>query len=105
LYTADPPEQAVVDRSGMGQGNIAFTVGVQAIGKNQERGPFAIDEEGYLFFNATNGAQGFQACPGAIRGGYSVWLGGVATPAGIEGCIPFAARAVNETVPFECSYN
>jgi hypothetical protein len=50
LYTPpSTPEQAVVDRSSMGQGNIAFTVGAQSIGKNQERGPFAIDEGGYLF--------------------------------------------------------
>jgi hypothetical protein len=33
----------------MGQGNIAFTVGVQSIGKNQERGLFAIDEGGVFF--------------------------------------------------------
>jgi hypothetical protein len=89
----------------MGQGNIAFTVGVQSIGKNQERGLFAIDEGGYFFFNATNGAQGFQACPGVTLGVYSVWLTGEATPAGIKDCVPFAAKAAKVTIPLKCNYS
>ena len=105
LYTPNPPLRAYVDRSGMGQGVLQFTMGVQGIGKNQERGPFKIDDESNLVFAAANGVVGFQACPGAEEDGYSVWLAGVDTPAGIEGCIPFTMKALKEETPVKCIYN
>jgi hypothetical protein len=104
LYTDNPPHQAVVDRSGMGQGHIGYTTGVQPIGKNQERGPFKINEDGDVVFAATNGAVGFQACPGALGGGYSVWLTGVTEPAGNQGCVGFVAKALREDEPQKCLY-
>jgi hypothetical protein len=105
LYTSNPPLQAYVDRSGMGQGVLQFTTGVQPIGRNQERGPFKVNDESNLVFAAANGVVGFQACPGAAENGYSVWLSGVSTPAGIEGCIPFAMKALKEETPVKCLYN
>jgi hypothetical protein len=105
LYTPNPPLRAYVDRSGMGQGVLQFTMCVQGIGKNQERGPFKIDDESNLVFAAANGVVGFQACPGAEEDGYSVWLSGVDTPAGIEGCIPFTMKALKEETPVKCIYN
>jgi hypothetical protein len=108
LYTANPPLQAYVDRSGMGQGVLRFTTGVQPIGKNQERGPFKIDDESNLYFSAINaegGRIGFQACPAGEGEGYAVWLSTVSTPAQIEGCIPFTAKALREEKPNKCLYN
>jgi hypothetical protein len=104
LYTDNPPHQAVVDRSGMGQGHFGYTTGVQPIGKNQERGPFKINEDGDVVFAATNGVVGFQACPGAVGGGYSVWLTGVTEPAGLKGCLGFVAKALKEENPQKCEY-
>jgi hypothetical protein len=92
LYTPNTPEQAVVDRSGMGQGHSGYTNGVAPIGTNQECGPFVVDEEGSLVFNATNGAVGFQVCPGAVGGGYSVWLAGATDPGGNKDCIPLRRK-------------
>ncbi|KAG9189294.1 hypothetical protein G6011_06162 [Alternaria panax] len=105
LYTPNPPLQAYVDRSGMGQGALQFTTGVQPIGRNQERGPFAIDDQSNLVFAANNGIVGFQACPGTAENGWSVWLSGVSTPAGIEGCTPFTMKALKEETPVRCNYN
>ncbi|KAL1796687.1 hypothetical protein ACET3X_005227 [Alternaria dauci] len=105
LYTTNPPLQAYVDRSGMGQGVIGFTTGVQGIGRNSERGSFAIDDDSNFIFAATNGVVGFQACPGSAENGWSVWLTGVTTPAGIEGCIPFTMKALKEETPVKCIYN
>jgi hypothetical protein len=104
LYTDNPPHQAYVDRSGMGQGYIGYTTGVQPIGKNQERGPFEINEDGDLVFAAQNGAQGFQACPNALGGGYSVWLAGATNPGGNSDCVGFVAKALREDEPAKCLY-
>lgn len=104
LYTANPPQQIYVDRSGMGQGIIQYTTGVQGIGKNQERGPFSI-KDGELVFDNRNGEPTyFQACPGANGGGYSVWLSGVANPGGNKDCVGFKARILKEENAEKCSY-
>jgi hypothetical protein len=105
LNTDNPPQQAVVDRSGMGQGNIQYTTGVQGIGKNQQRGPFKIDDESNLVFVTPQGPmQGFQACPNALGGGYSIWLAGDVNPGGKSNCVGFTARALKETEPIKCQY-
>ena len=64
LYTDNPPMQAFVDRSGMGQGIFQFTQGVadQSLPKNAERGPWVITKDLNLFFDSGNGNVGFQAC-------------------------------------------
>jgi hypothetical protein len=106
LNTDGPPQQAFVDRSGMGQGVMQYTTGVQGIGRNQERGPFKVDDESNLVFVSANGdTTGFQACPNALGGGYSVWLAGVAEPAGLKGCVGFTARALKEVDAKECMYS
>lgn len=105
IYSDFPTLQAYVDRSGMGQGVLQFTTGVQPIGKNQERGPFKIDDDSNLIFNAGNSAVGFQACPNAVGGGYSVWLAGVTNPGGNKDCVGFVARALKEETPVKCAYN
>lgn len=106
LYTDNPPHQAFVDRSGMGQGIIRYTTGVQSIGKSQERGPFKIDDEGNLVFaGSQNGSTGFQACPNALGGGYSVWLAGATNPGGNSDCVGFEMKALKEVQPLKCSYS
>ena len=106
IYTFNPPLQLYVDRSGMGQGNVRYTTGVQPIGKNQERGPFKINDDGDLVFAAggLTGDVGFQACPGAVGGGWKIWLSGVDKPAGSEGCTPFTMKALKEAEPKKCLY-
>jgi hypothetical protein len=106
IYTDNPPLRLYVDRSGMGQGVVRYTTGVQSIGKNQERGPFKIDADGNLVFAAggLNGDQGFQACPGAADGSYEVWLAGESTPAGLQGCEGFIMKALKEDEPKKCLY-
>ncbi|XP_014550715.1 hypothetical protein COCVIDRAFT_114806 [Bipolaris victoriae FI3] len=107
IYTFNPPLQLYVDRSGMGQGNVRYSTGVQPIGKNQERGPFKINDEGDLVFAAggLTGDVGFQACPGAVGGGWKIWLSGVDKPAGSEGCTPFTMKALKETETKKCLYS
>jgi len=106
IYTFNPPLQLYVDRSGMGQGNLRYTTGVQPIGKNQERGPFKINDDGDLVFAAggLTGDVGFQACPGAVGGGWKIWLAGVEKPAGSEGCTPFTMKALKEDPIMKCIY-
>lgn len=106
IYTFNPPLQLYVDRSGMGQGNLRYTTGVQPIGKNQERGPFKINDDGDLVFAAggLTGDVGFQACPGAVGGGWKIWLSGVDKPAGSEGCTPFTMKALKEDPIMKCIY-
>jgi hypothetical protein len=106
IYTFNPPLQLYVDRSGMGQGNLRYTTGVQPIGKNQERGPFKINDDGDLVFAAggLTGDVGFQACPGAVGGGWKIWLAGVEKPAGSEGCTPFTMKALKEDPIMKCLY-
>jgi hypothetical protein len=107
LYTFNPPLRLYVDRSGMGQGVVRYTTGVQPIGPNQERGPFKIDDSGNLVFAAggVNGDQGFQACPGAADGSYEIWLAGVSNPAGLQGCEGFIMKALKEDETKKCLYS
>lgn len=107
IYTFNPPLQLYVDRSGMGMGNVRYSTGVQPIGKNQERGPFKINDDGDLVFAAggLTGDVGFQACPGAVGGGWKIWLSGVDKPAGSEGCTPFTMKALKEAEPKKCLYS
>jgi hypothetical protein len=105
LYTANPPQQYYVDRSGMGQGVIQYTTGAQGAGRNSERQGFTINEGGNLVFrDQTKQDIGFQACPGAFGGGYEVWLDSVANPAGYKDCLGFSARAIKSVNATKCSY-
>ncbi|KAH7095301.1 hypothetical protein FB567DRAFT_25972 [Paraphoma chrysanthemicola] len=106
LNTDNPPQRAFVDRSGMGQGVFKYTTGAQDIGRNQERGPFTVDDDHNLVFVNANGATtGFQACPIGNDGGYSVWLDtGVLSPGGNSNCTGFIARAIKEDNPVKCQY-
>jgi hypothetical protein len=105
LYSDYPGHHAYVDRSGMGQGLLRFSTGVQPISPKQERGPFKVDDDSNLVFAAANGVVGFQACPNAPGGGYSVWLTGATNPGGNEGCLGFTAKALKEEKPVKCLYN
>ena len=98
LYTANPPQQAFIDRSGMGQGIFQYTTGVQGAPRNSERKGFAFDENNYLTFDG----QGFQACPNGAA--YTVLLGGIDEPAGYKNCTPFTAQALKVQEPVKCSY-
>ena len=89
----------------MGQGVIQYTTGAQGIGRNQERTGFTLDANSNLVFRDQTGQDtGFQACPNALQGGYSVWLSGVTNPAGNKDCVGFVARALKEEKPVSCSY-
>lgn len=105
LNTDNPPQQMFVDRSGMGQGVVQYTTGAQGIGRNQERGPFAI-ENGHLVFKQSNNlpSTGFQACPGAKDGGYSLWLAGAQNPGGNTGCLGVSVKALKAAEPIKCAY-
>ncbi|KNG51621.1 copper amine oxidase [Stemphylium lycopersici] len=103
LYTPNPPLEAYVDRSGMGQGVLQFTTGVQPIGRNQERGPFKINADSNLVFQSGSEEIGFQACPNGDQG-YSIWMEGNPKPAYQEGCLPFIAKALKEDAPVKCLY-
>ncbi|KAL6703459.1 hypothetical protein ACN47E_009633 [Coniothyrium glycines] len=104
LNTANPPQQVFVNRSGMAQGIVGFTTGVQPLTDGAEQTTFAIDENSNLVFRSPNGMEyGFQACPSS-QGGYSVWLTGVTNPAGSSGCLGFVSRAIKADNPVSCSY-
>ncbi|CAA9965136.1 hypothetical protein CFE70_009150 [Pyrenophora teres f. teres 0-1] len=105
IYTFNPPLQLYVDRSGMGQGNVRYTTGVQPIGKNQQRGPFKINDRGDLVFDDPTGEVGFRACPGARGGGWKIWLSDVEKPAGMEGCVPVSLKASKEDPTYKCTYS
>lgn len=106
LNTNKPSQQAYVDRSGMGQGLIGYTTGAQGAPRNSERTGFTLDENNNLIFkDQTDQKIGFQACPGALGGGYSVWLTVSEKPAGYENCLGFTARALKEEKPVYCSYS
>ncbi|KAH7085652.1 hypothetical protein BKA63DRAFT_500128 [Paraphoma chrysanthemicola] len=105
LNTDNPPQRPFVDRSGMGQGVFKYTTGAQDIGRNQERGPFKIDDDSNLVFvNANGNTTGFQACPIGNDGGYSVWLAGAINPGGNSNCTGFIARAIKEDNSVKCQY-
>lgn len=105
LNTENPPQQAFVDRSGMGQGVFQYTTGVQGAGRNSERTGFTLDENNNLIFkDQTNQEIGFLACPNAAQGGYSVWLDITQNPGGNENCVGFVARALKEEKPVSCMY-
>ncbi|KAF3004832.1 hypothetical protein E8E13_004296 [Curvularia kusanoi] len=105
LNTAKPSQQAYVNRSGMGQGIMGYTTGVQPVPKNSEQKGFALDENNNLVFKDQNQSTGFVACPNALGGGYSVWLAVQTNPGGNEGCLGFTARAIKEEKPVYCSYS
>lgn len=105
LYTAEgaPVQQFWVDRSGMGQGIIGYSTGGPGSNpRNSETVGFAVDATGNLNFDGA----GFIACPNALNGGWSVWVGaGVANPGGNSDCLGFSARTVEKTNPFPCEYS
>ncbi|KAL5121101.1 hypothetical protein ACEQ8H_000952 [Pleosporales sp. CAS-2024a] len=105
LVTDNPTLEMYVDRSGMGQNVLRYTTGVQPISGNQERGPFKVNDAGNLVFAAPTGDIGFQACPGALGGGYSIWLAGVTNPGGNAGCVDFEMKAIKEDPAFKCLYD
>jgi hypothetical protein len=115
LNTGDTPDnfqtqQIFVDRSGMGQGQIQYTTGLDTtIGKNQELGPFKLTDSSDLVFDNGNGVvTAFQACPpsdGDKLTGWEVWLAGNPKPAGSEGCVELNARAVKDDQPEACEYS
>lgn len=105
LNTENPPQQAFVDRSGMGQGVFQYTTGAQGGSRNSERTGFTLDANSNLIFkDQTNQEIGFQACPNAAPGGYSVWLDITQNPGGNSNCVGFVARALKEDNPVSCMY-
>lgn len=105
LNTENPPQQAFLDRSGMGQGVFRYTNGVQGPTRNGEVIGFTLDENSNLVFKDRTGKEnGFQACPGALPSGYSVWLDTNQNPGGNQNCLLFSARAVKQDKPVTCSY-
>lgn len=105
LNTRNPPQQAFVDRSGMGQGVFQYTTGAQGASRNSERATFALDANNNLIFKGQDNQDiGFQACPNALPGGYSVWLSTTQNPGGNQDCVGFVARALKEEKPVSCMY-
>lgn len=81
-------------------GKIGYVTGAEPLGKNWETRGWAIDANNELEFDGT----GIQACPGAIDGGWSLWLQGVDKPAYIENCTGIIAAAIKTDNPIGCLY-
>ncbi|KAA8618340.1 hypothetical protein Ptr902_02765 [Pyrenophora tritici-repentis] len=112
LYTDNPPMEAYVDRSWMGQGLLQFTQGVadKSFPRNGERGPWAITKNNTLLYDSGNGANGFQACTEDKGKTFRVFLAGVSQPAGFTDCTRFTAQVwpVDTSKPEnanQCSYD
>ncbi|KAE8353169.1 hypothetical protein BDV28DRAFT_112222 [Aspergillus coremiiformis] len=89
-------QEIFVDRSGMGQGLIGYTVGVQPAPKNTERKGWAIKDT-HLQFDGSD----LIAC--ATADGYKIWASaGVAAPGGYTDCVSIAARVVEIAEPVAC---
>jgi hypothetical protein len=103
LYKTDnPPQQLYADRSGMGQGKLGYTTGAQPPPRNSERTGWAVSDAGVLTFNEKN----FIACPGALGGGFSIWVSaGVDQPGGNSGCFPVQAHVEEVEEPVSCWYS
>ncbi|KAJ5156882.1 hypothetical protein N7492_009685 [Penicillium capsulatum] len=103
LYLYDrsaTPQEIFVDRSGMGQGKIGYTTGVQPAPKNSERRGWAV-KDGHLQFAGND----LIACPNSIDGAWSIWASaGVANPAGNKDCVGIAARVEETSNPNGCHY-
>ncbi|KAL5404935.1 hypothetical protein PMIN06_005000 [Paraphaeosphaeria minitans] len=93
------PQTVFVDRSGMGQGLIGYTTGVQPLPKNGENKGWEI-VNGELKFKGT----GLQACPGSIDGAWSLWLQGLDKPGWNENCTSVTASAIKTDSPIGCWY-
>jgi len=101
LYAASATPQTIfVDRSGMGMGKIGYVTGAEPLGRNWETKGWTADETDGLQFQGT----GLQACPGAIDGGWSLWLAGVAEPGYIKNCTGVKLHQVLTTEPIGCLY-
>jgi hypothetical protein len=102
LYKNDnPPQQLYVDRSGMGQGKIGFTTGVQPTPRNAERTGWAVDADGHLNFDGS----GFLACPGYADGAWEIWLAGVSDHPGYNyNCTGVQAAVIEISTPVGCLY-
>ncbi|KAG7433191.1 Cell wall protein phiA [Fusarium oxysporum f. sp. raphani] len=104
LYKTDnPPQQLYVDRSGMGQGVLGYTTGVEPIPRNGEQNGWKIDKNGNLTFKG----KGFIACPNSKKAGgsYSVWVdAGVSNPGFNKNCVGFSARTFKIEKPTGCLY-
>ncbi|KAK8116407.1 uncharacterized protein PG998_004688 [Apiospora kogelbergensis] len=100
LYsTGNPVQQVYVDRSGMGQGIVGYTTGVEPTPRNAERAGFSI-EDGHLKFDGAD----FQSCPGYVDGAYKIWLAGTSNPGGNSDCVAVAARVQTLSEPVGCLY-
>lgn len=104
LYKTDnPPQQLYVDRSGMGQGLVGYTTGLQSPPSKAERKGWKIDKKGNLTFKGAP----FIACPNSKKpgGSWSVWVNaGVESPAGNKRCLGFVVRAIETDTPTGCLY-
>ncbi|KAL2802830.1 hypothetical protein BJX63DRAFT_98077 [Aspergillus granulosus] len=103
LFLYGPNEQQIfVDRSGMGQGKIGYTVGDESGPRNGERTGWAINSNNHLQFDGND----LIACPNSIDGAYSIWASaGISNPGGNEGCVGIAARVEKESEPISCTYS
>lgn len=81
-------------------GNIGYVTGAQPIGRNAETKGWAIGTNNELQFDGT----GIQACPGAIDGGWSIWLQGLDKPGWNENCTTVAGTAIKTDNPISCRY-
>ncbi len=101
LYSENEVLQTIfVDRSGMGMGNVGFRTGTENLGRNWETKGWALNDN-QLEFKGT----GFQACPGALNGGWSLWLQGHPTPGWNQNCTGVSTAAIATEDPIACTYH
>ncbi|KAI5293818.1 hypothetical protein KEM52_005170 [Ascosphaera acerosa] len=94
------PQEAWVDRSGMGQGIMGYTTGAQPPPRNAERKGWSIDENDHLLF----GGNSFMACPGTD--GWNLWADtGNPKPGYQDDCVGIAARVLPNDNPVSCLYS
>ena len=80
----------------MGRGKIGYTTGAEPTPKNAERTGFAVNEQGHLTFDGTDG---FYACP-SVNGTYGIWQQKFA-----DDCTAFAFSAQYTDSPVGCLYS
>ncbi|KAF5572529.1 cell wall protein [Fusarium pseudoanthophilum] len=101
------PQVAYVDRSGMGQGILAYaTYGDKGFNypKNAETKGWKVAKNGDLTF----GGKGFLACPNSKKAGgsYTLWADvGIKNPGGNKNCQAITVRATKDKNPVSCVYS
>jgi hypothetical protein len=84
----------------IGQGIVGYTTGAEPKPRNGETKGWALGAGNELQFDGA----GIQACPGAIDGGWRIWLAGLTNPGFSENCTGIVGAALKTEDPISCTY-